>query len=238
MTAKSYRMRIDLFLAFAFVICCGATVAHAYVPGDADSSGQVDIDDAVFLVEYVLAGGSAPDPIEAGDADCSGGIDIDDVVYLIGYIFSGGPAPCSETEPSGNLTGMSSCKVLYRTPVSDDSLWYRDCIEYHYDGEGTLTLRHINAGFNCCPEIAAAISIESGVITIEDIELSGDCDCLCLFDLDYEIVNIEPGQYFLMVIEPYVNELDDPLEFDVDLSSATDGVFCVYRYHYPWGFPQ
>ena len=65
-----------------------------YIPGDADGSGTVDIDDVVYLVNYIFSSGPPPYPLEAGDADCSGTVDIDDVVYLISYIFSGGPAPC------------------------------------------------------------------------------------------------------------------------------------------------
>jgi hypothetical protein len=64
------------------------------VCGDADDSGEVDIDDAVFLINFIFSGGQAPDPLELGDADCSGGVDIDDVVFLIAFIFSGGNVPC------------------------------------------------------------------------------------------------------------------------------------------------
>ncbi|MBU2625784.1 MAG: carboxypeptidase regulatory-like domain-containing protein, partial [candidate division Zixibacteria bacterium] len=64
------------------------------VCGDADASGSVDIDDAVFLITYIFAGGPAPSTSWTGDADCSGEIDIDDVVYLVTYIFAGGLAPC------------------------------------------------------------------------------------------------------------------------------------------------
>jgi hypothetical protein len=69
-----------------------ATVT-SWIPGDADASGGVDIDDAVFLITYIFADGPAPDPIGRGDADCSGDVDIDDVVYVITYIFGGGPPP-------------------------------------------------------------------------------------------------------------------------------------------------
>jgi hypothetical protein len=62
--------------------------------GDADGSGDVDIDDVVHLISYIFSGGPAPMPEEAGDADCSGAVDIDDAVYLITFIFSGGPPPC------------------------------------------------------------------------------------------------------------------------------------------------
>lgn len=66
-----------------------------YVCGDADGSGMVDIDDPVFLIGYIFAGGEAPDPPELGDADYNGATDIDDVVYLIVYIFGGGQQPCA-----------------------------------------------------------------------------------------------------------------------------------------------
>ncbi len=62
--------------------------------GDANSSGNIDIDDIVFLITYVFGGGPAPQPPESGDCDCLSGIDIDDIVYLIVYVFSAGPEPC------------------------------------------------------------------------------------------------------------------------------------------------
>lgn len=67
-----------------------------FLCGDADQSGGVDIDDAVFLIAYIFSGGPAPVPPESGDADCSGETDIDDVVFIIAYIFSGGPIPCAD----------------------------------------------------------------------------------------------------------------------------------------------
>lgn len=238
MITTSYLKGIAFALALVFAISGGSAAANPYLPGDANSSGAVDIDDVVHLIDYIFSAGPAPVPIEAGDADCSNEVDIDDVVYLIAYIFDGGPEPCADPDPSGSLVGAFGCKMSQTGFRDDDSLWFRDCIEYQYDGEGTLTLRHINAGFNCCPEIAVDIRFDGDTIIIEDIELSGDCDCICLFDLDYEIVNLATGTYAVTVIEPYVEPGDDPLEFVVDLSSAASGVFCVYRYHYPWGVPQ
>jgi hypothetical protein len=62
--------------------------------GDCDGSGEVDIDDVVYLIAYIFSEGPPPDPLPVGDVDCSGDVDIDDVVYLIAYIFSEGPPPC------------------------------------------------------------------------------------------------------------------------------------------------
>jgi hypothetical protein len=78
-----------------------------FVCGNADGSGgdsPIDIDDVVFLLSYIFAGGLAPDPIESGDADCSGFIDIDDVIYILTYAFIDGPAPC---DPDGD--GAPDC---------------------------------------------------------------------------------------------------------------------------------
>ncbi len=67
----------------------------SYVCGDADRSNSVDVSDVVYLIQYIFAGGAAPNPLLAGDADCSSSIDISDAVYLINYIFGGGPSPCA-----------------------------------------------------------------------------------------------------------------------------------------------
>ena len=42
-----------------------------------------------------------------------------------------------------------------------------DCIEYSYNGQ-TLTLKHINSAFNCCPgEITADIDINGDIVWID-----------------------------------------------------------------------
>ncbi|MCC6963511.1 MAG: VCBS repeat-containing protein [candidate division Zixibacteria bacterium] len=65
-----------------------------WIRGDADGDGSIAISDAVYLVNYIFAGGPVPAPITSGDPDCSGAISISDGIYLINYIFGGGPAPC------------------------------------------------------------------------------------------------------------------------------------------------
>lgn len=64
--------------------------------GDADASENIDIDDVIWIINYIFSGGPPSEPYVAMDADCSGNVDIDDVVYLISYIFSAGPQPCGE----------------------------------------------------------------------------------------------------------------------------------------------
>jgi len=64
-----------------------------YICGDANSDGEVNVGDAVYLINHVFKGGPAPDPLEAGDANGDGQVNVGDAVYLISYVFKGGPGP-------------------------------------------------------------------------------------------------------------------------------------------------
>ena len=66
-----------------------------YLCGDTDNNDAVTISDAVTLINYIFAGGVAPNPFLSGDCNCDAVVTISDAVSLINYIFAGGPAPCS-----------------------------------------------------------------------------------------------------------------------------------------------
>ena len=61
--------------------------------GDADGNGIFTISDAVYLINFIFAGGPTPIPICHADADGNAIATISDAVFLINYIFAGGPAP-------------------------------------------------------------------------------------------------------------------------------------------------
>jgi hypothetical protein len=65
--------------------------------GDANSDANINVSDAVFLINYVFIGGSAPDPLELGDANCDGSVNVSDAVWIINFVFIGGNAPCDTT---------------------------------------------------------------------------------------------------------------------------------------------
>lgn len=55
--------------------------------GDADGSGNANISDAVYIINFIFLGG--PEPVTAcgGDADGNGVVNVSDAVWLIRYIF-------------------------------------------------------------------------------------------------------------------------------------------------------
>jgi len=213
--------------------------------GDVTGDGQLGPLDVAYMANLVYRNLDAlvqpPScPKAAGDANCDDATTPLDMVLYVNLVYRGNAAgwcdnPCA---PEGNLVGTSSCKsfqlgqaVAY---VSSDS----DCVAYDYDGSGILHLTHVNAGFNCCPEpISADIAVETGQITIDEKEglESGGCDCQCLFDIDYEIVNLPPGEYTITINGLYLLPDEEPLESTVNLAADPFGEYCVFRGHYPWG---
>lgn len=137
---------------------------------------------------------------------------------------------------SGQLTNHSDCKGSQITTASADTGDSSSCMEYLFDPVGhKLIMRHINAGFNCCPDsLFCLISLRNDTIFVEEHEKIPGCHCDCLFDLDIEIAGILPKMYHVRIIEPYCGD-QEKLYFDIDLSAMQQGSFCVRRTGYPWG---
>ena len=91
-SASAITLRVDKGINFA--------IDHGLIPdllaclhGDADNNGIITISDAVYMINYIFAGGPPPATPCLGDADCNCILTISDAVYLINYIFAGGPFP-------------------------------------------------------------------------------------------------------------------------------------------------
>lgn len=147
----------------------------------------------------------------------------------------------SETNQPSNVNGQvvshSACKSNKSgsgTATVSDSM---SCVEYTFDpANNKLLLKHINAGFNCCPgNLTCDVTISNDTIFIRENEQFAQCNCDCLYDLDIEITGIANQIYHINFIEPYIgNQM--PLNFAIDLQNITSGSFCVTRTNYPWGY--
>ena len=85
---------------------------NAFLRGDANADGVVDLADPVSLLGELFSGASRPSTCaEAGDANGDGGKDVADAVYLLVWSFSGGAAPVAPgpevcgSSPGGEVLG-------------------------------------------------------------------------------------------------------------------------------------
>jgi hypothetical protein len=64
----------------------------AYIRGDANSDGAVDLADAIAILQHLFADGPGP-CLAAQDANGSGQGDIADAIFLLQYLFVNGSVP-------------------------------------------------------------------------------------------------------------------------------------------------
>lgn len=80
------------------------------------------------------------------------------------------------------------------------------------------------------------IAVIGDTILIEEIEYLGSIQCDCLFDVDYQLMNVSSGLYTVKVIHLEVLRPEDRIQiFQIDLDSQASGSYCETRTYPPWG---
>jgi hypothetical protein len=215
-----------------------------FICGDVNRDNNIDLLDILALIDYIYGEppGPAPDPLISGDINSDENIDLLDILGLISFIYDDPPGdepncPDIPDPLQQGLVEYSDCKYTYdkfdEGPVYDSL----DCVQYEYDGQGTLIIYHINGGLNCCPVIISETEIIGHNIYIEQIDSLLDgygCPCMCLFDFMYVFENIDPGTYTLTITEPYKPVGDASIYMSMNLNGYTSGEECFVRSEYPW----
>jgi len=138
----------------------------------------------------------------------------------------------------GSLVSVSECGGFPTYDFAPGLPSDQTGVSWFYNGEGTLELYHLNAGFNCCPKISCRITASGSTITVKEID-EGMCECLCLTDALFHVTGLSPGTYNIKFEEPYVEPGDELLEFSITIDNEpSSGSFIVDRDHYPWHPPD
>ncbi|MBU1219152.1 hypothetical protein KKF34_06000 [Myxococcota bacterium] len=129
----------------------------------------------------------------------------------------------------------TECKNGEKKSLTDFDFSGFECIYYNYDGSGNLEMSHINAIFNCCPDdtlgLTGDVTVSGTSIGIVESDNGGNCNCMCPYDLHYDISNLPSGNYMITF-----NSFEEVV--DIDLSGAIEGVICVDRLNEPFGCLQ
>ena len=73
----------DIYMYFEALMC-----------GDVNDDSKVNVSDAVYIINYVFAGGEPPYIYSNGDVNCDGTVNVSDAVWIINYVFTSGNNPC------------------------------------------------------------------------------------------------------------------------------------------------
>jgi hypothetical protein len=81
---------------FSISATLSAAWVHApFIRGDANRNGEVDVSDAVAMLDYLFQGSSNLDGdcLAAADANADQALDISDPIFILNYLFLGGTEP-------------------------------------------------------------------------------------------------------------------------------------------------
>jgi len=123
MSLLSRLLRVALPFAICLAFAPGVFASGGFRRGDANSDAQVDVSDAVAVLQVLFLGGAEPKCADSADANDDGSIDISDALFTLIRLFLGGPdfpAPGSScgsdpTDDALSCDAYEPCEVVYGT---------------------------------------------------------------------------------------------------------------------------
>ena len=184
-----------MILTSALALPAVGEAQSAFVRGDANDDGAINIADAVFSLQFLFSGGAA-NCLDAMDADDNGSLDIADPIRILNVIFAGtqtlpGPGPLCGTDSTADALGCSSytCPVPPRTrplfplTISEPGATALESGDVDLDGHvdlvgidaGDVFVRFGEAGGSfLAPVVIATDAVDA--VELRDLEGDGDLD--------------------------------------------------------------
>ncbi|MCA8961665.1 MAG: hypothetical protein KDC38_14170, partial [Planctomycetes bacterium] len=82
----------------------GSPVTIAFIRGDANNDGAIDIGDPILVTNYLFASGVAPPCLDAADSNDDDAVDIGDAITTLDFLFASGPLPSPGTSCGSDPT--------------------------------------------------------------------------------------------------------------------------------------
>jgi len=102
-----------------------------------------------------------------------------------------------------------------------------ETIRFKANNSQQLEITHSNTFFACCPN--GTIKVESShtdkTINLNELYTETNCNCLCAYDLNYTIANLEYGHYNINIYRSN----DKYFELEIEFNSNTDTIFTINK---------
>jgi hypothetical protein len=173
------------------VLMSANAMAEDLIAGDANGDGNVNISDAVWIINYVFIGGDPPADMHSSDVNNDCRVNVSDAVGIVNYIFNISQDPlvigCTHHESTGECVWLKDAEpagTVYIDVLGND-----------------LHILHLHAFYQCCLGYLIEYSFEGGTITAQEADSGELCDCYCHFDkLESFYYDLADGEYTVIVI--------------------------------------
>lgn len=131
-------------------------------------------------------------------------------IELLAFAFVLMLSACDNADDNPNVEGLAQielknfsntgCKSSFERTRSEESVW-KEVFKYSSIHDGYLYVTHQDAYFNCCAgELYSEVKAEGNQITVSEWEKESLCDCICPYDLSYEIGPLVEGKTYVIHI--------------------------------------
>jgi len=85
-------------------------------------------------------------------------------------------------------------------------------------GKGWIRVEHKNTLFNCCSDkVMVDISQEGNTITVNEEDNDQSCNCVCPFDVEFEVGSMEKSTYTLIIKKNGLQLLKETFTYTDDM---------------------
>ncbi len=182
------------------ILLLSANSAFAVVNqcGDINGDEQISIFDITFLISYLYLGGPPPAIPALADVNGTGDLNIFDITYLVGYLYLGGPPLACQEHIHSEI--QSGC-IGYEQSRDDSNYVYFEVLG------NDLHIHNINAWYNCGLNYVVDYYIVGSNITAVESDTGEPADCICYFNLESILYDLEDGGYVVTLIGIYGDTL-------------------------------
>ncbi|HPQ69451.1 MAG TPA: hypothetical protein PKW95_09990 [bacterium] len=124
----------------------------------------------------------------------------------------------------------SGC-LNFPATFNEDGTFNEDFV-LQWDGAGTIAVYHGHTCNNCGFRLAARYRVDGAEIAVTEATAEGAAEafCSCLFEFNYELVDIQPGEYTLrMVSQNFDKEPAERFKLDLALIDGEPDEFTVHQ---------